>query len=145
MFPKLSRLKSKESSFVVMLPEPYPLPVKQSHWIGSDTTVIAIKTSVIAFMKAKPGLNNSATLKVIITEQAVVAGIAGGSTQVAGSDLDLVMDGSDSYDPDDDASTSFAYTWACYNASGAMDLCVSATTGSETRAFPETGVKTGPS
>ena len=85
---------------------------------------------VVAYMLANPNLNNSATLKVIITEQNVVAGISGGTTQAAGIDTDLVIDGSDTYDPDDDTSTSFEYSWSCYNASDAMEACVSATSGS---------------
>jgi hypothetical protein len=75
---------------------------------------------VVGYLTDTPYLNNSATVDVEVSQQPVVALIAGGSYQQFGRDSSFDLDGSGSYDPDDSAG-SFSYTWSCEATSSSAD------------------------
>ena len=64
-------------------------------------------------MTDTPSINNSATVEVVVAQQALRAVVAGGASRQVGRDASFTLDGSGSNDPDEDTATPFAYAWAC--------------------------------
>ena len=66
---------------------------------------------VIGFMVDTPMINNSASLVVEVVEQDLVATISGGNYRQFSSNASFVLDGGESYDPDN-SSAVFSYSWS---------------------------------
>uniref|UniRef100_A0A7S2CQ39 PKD/REJ-like domain-containing protein n=2 Tax=Florenciella parvula TaxID=236787 RepID=A0A7S2CQ39_9STRA len=78
------------------------------------------KFQVLARMSNEPTLNATAVVTVIVETQAVVAGISGGATSVAGTDSDFTMSAAASVDPDS-STDAWEYEWSCTDTSTDTD------------------------
>ena len=84
--------------------------------VGDLAASTSYSFRVVGFMTDTPSLNNSATVDVQVGQQDLVAVVAGGASRQAGRDAAFIMDGSGSYDPDED-SEAFSHAWACADSS----------------------------
>ena len=69
---------------------------------------------VIGYMTDTPMINNTASIVVHVAQQDLVATISGGTYRQLGSNSSFVLDGSESYDPDN-SSAVLHYSWSCDN------------------------------
>ena len=79
---------------------------------GSLAALESYSFRVIGFMTDSPNLNNTATVAVTVSQQSVIARIAGGGLRQVGRSSTLALDGSGSEDPDE-SSEPFEYSWEC--------------------------------
>ena len=87
---------------------------------GTLQVGLAYDFRVVGRMTDTPWLNNSASVTVLVESQPVEARISGGAYRQIGRDLDFDLDGSSSYDPDDDP-VQFSFFWSCKVASSDAD------------------------
>jgi len=85
---------------------------------------------VTGFMTDFPNVNNSATVSVVVGQQALKA-VVGSAFRQVGRDSAFTLNGASSYDPDESA-VPFSYAWSCAGASsgatcGSLSLASSAT------------------
>jgi hypothetical protein len=90
-------------------------------------------------------LNNTATVEVQVAQQDLVAVIGGGAYRQAGRDNAFTLDGSGSYDPDQDSGTAMTYSWECGrgNGTGACGLDVGVDLSSSTLTVGVEGLAVG--
>ena len=65
-------------------------------------------------LTSNPNINNTASVTVEVLQQPITAKIDGGKERTSGTDQALVLDASDSVDPDDMA-TPWSFAWTCLN------------------------------
>jgi len=71
---------------------------------------------VTGFMTDSPNVNNSATVSVVVGQQALKA-VVGSAFRQVGTDSSFTLDGSGSHDPDESAAP-LEYAWTCAGVSG---------------------------
>jgi len=94
-------------------------------------------------MTDTPSINNSATVEVVVAQQALRAVVAGGASRQVGRDASFTLDGSDSNDPDEDTATPFAYAWACAAVSAGADCSGLALAATATVNVPSSSLSVG--
>lgn len=82
-------------------------------------------------MTDSPLLTNEAAVTVVVGQQDLVAAISGSSFRQIGRDDAFTVDGSVSYDPDEE-SASMVYTWTCAATSASAECTGFALTGTST-------------
>ena len=98
---------------------------------------------VVGFMTDTPSINNSATVEVVVAQQALRAVVAGGASRQVGRDASFTLDGSGSNDPDEDTATPFAYAWACAAVDSGADCSGLALAATATVNVPSSSLSVG--
>ena len=110
---------------------------------GALTALETYIFRVVGFMLDDPNVNSSASVTVVVSQQNLVARIAGGAVRQVGAQSSITLDGSSSQDPDE-SSVAMAYTWTCAAAkSNTTCLDVAVPFNSATISVPANSLSTG--